>query len=46
MGRTQRARHLLVEGRFVVRDGRLATADEEEIAREGRRVTQHIASNA
>jgi 8-oxoguanine deaminase len=46
MGRTQRARHLLVEGRFVVRDGRLASADEDEIAREGRRVAQRVASSA
>jgi cytosine/adenosine deaminase-related metal-dependent hydrolase len=38
----QRVRHLLVEGRPVVRDGRLATADEDEIASEGRRVARSI----
>jgi cytosine/adenosine deaminase-related metal-dependent hydrolase len=43
MGRTQRVRHLLVEGRFVVRDGRLEGADEDEIAREGHRVGRRIA---
>ncbi len=43
MGSPQRVRHLLVEGRFVVRDGRLATADEDEIAREGHRVGRRIA---
>jgi cytosine/adenosine deaminase-related metal-dependent hydrolase len=43
LGRTQRVRHLLVEGRFVVRDGRLATADENEIARDGHRVARRIA---
>jgi cytosine/adenosine deaminase-related metal-dependent hydrolase len=46
MSRTQRVRHLLVEGRFVVRDGRLETADEDEIAREGHRVARKIAGNA
>jgi cytosine/adenosine deaminase-related metal-dependent hydrolase len=45
MGGTQRVRHLLVEGRFVVRDGRLATADEQEIAREGHRVGRRIAES-
>jgi cytosine/adenosine deaminase-related metal-dependent hydrolase len=43
MAGPQRARHLLVEGRVVVRDGRLATADEDEIAREGHRVARRIA---
>lgn len=43
MGGSRRVRHLLVEGRFVVRDGRLATADEDEIAREGHRVARRIA---
>ena len=43
MGGTQRVRHLLVEGRFVVRDGLLATADEEQIAREGHRVGRMLA---
>jgi cytosine/adenosine deaminase-related metal-dependent hydrolase len=40
----QRVRHLFVEGRTVVRDGRLANADEEAIATEGRRVGRMIAS--
>jgi cytosine/adenosine deaminase-related metal-dependent hydrolase len=38
-----RVRHLLVEGRPVVRDGRLALVDEEEVAREGHRVARRIA---
>lgn len=38
-----RVRHLLVEGRSVVRDGRLARADEDEIARDGHRVAERIA---
>ncbi len=46
MGGTQRVRHLLVQGRFVVRDGRLASADEDEIAREGHRVGRRIAEGA
>lgn len=46
MGGTQRVRDLLVEGRFVVRDGRLATADEDDIAREGHRVGRRIARAA
>lgn len=37
-----RVRHLLVEGRAVVRDGRLTGADEDEIAREGHRVARRI----
>jgi cytosine/adenosine deaminase-related metal-dependent hydrolase len=41
-----RARHVLVEGRAVVRDGRLANADEDEIAREGHRVARRIAAEA
>ena len=45
MGGPQRVRHLLVEGALVVRDGRLATADEEAIAREGHRVGRRIAEN-
>jgi cytosine/adenosine deaminase-related metal-dependent hydrolase len=40
----QRVRHLFVEGHHVVQDGRLATADEDDIAREGRRVARAIAS--
>jgi cytosine/adenosine deaminase-related metal-dependent hydrolase len=43
MGASGRVRHLLVEGRTVVRDGRLATADEAEIASEGHRVGRAIA---
>jgi cytosine/adenosine deaminase-related metal-dependent hydrolase len=39
-----RPRHLLVEGRPVVRDGRLATADEEDIAAEGHRVAREISA--
>jgi cytosine/adenosine deaminase-related metal-dependent hydrolase len=35
-------RHLLVEGRAVVRDGRLVRADEIEIAAEGHRVARRI----
>jgi cytosine/adenosine deaminase-related metal-dependent hydrolase len=41
-----RPRHLLVEGRPVVRDGRLATADEQDIAAEGHRVAREIAAGA
>lgn len=40
-----RVRHLLVEGSTVVRDGRLARADEDEIAREGHRVARRIAED-
>jgi 8-oxoguanine deaminase len=40
----QRVRHLLVEGRRVVRHGRLANADEDAIAAEGRRLGRMIAS--
>lgn len=43
MGASQRVRHLLVEGRPVVRDGRLFTADEDDIASEGHRVARRIA---
>jgi cytosine/adenosine deaminase-related metal-dependent hydrolase len=43
MGAARRVRHLLVEGRVVVRDGVLATADEDEIAREAHRVGRRIA---
>ena len=41
-----RVRHLLVEGTPVVLDGRLARADEEEIARQGHRVARRIAQGA
>jgi cytosine/adenosine deaminase-related metal-dependent hydrolase len=37
-----RVRHLFVEGRAVVRDGRLANADEDEIAAEGRRIAARV----
>jgi cytosine/adenosine deaminase-related metal-dependent hydrolase len=33
-GISQRVQHLLVDGTFVVRDGRLVTADEDEVARQ------------
>ncbi|MGC8634512.1 MAG: 8-oxoguanine deaminase [Candidatus Limnocylindrales bacterium] len=38
----QRVRHLLVEGRFVVRDGALANADEAALAAEAHRVARRI----
>ncbi len=38
----QRVKHLLVEGHPVVRDGQLTTADEDEIAGHGRRVSRKI----
>ena len=38
----QRVRHLIVEGRAVVRDGHLVHVDEEVIAREGHRVGRRI----
>ena len=38
----QRVKHLLAEGRPVVRDGRLTSADEEEITAQGRRVAKQI----
>lgn len=37
-----RVRHLMVEGRWVVRDGRLVTADEEEIALQARLAGRRI----
>jgi hypothetical protein len=40
----QRVRHLLVEGRAVVRDGRLVGADEEAVAAEARRLARRIAA--
>ncbi len=40
---SQRVRHLFVEGRPVVRDGHLETADEEEVAATGRRLGRRIA---
>ncbi|MDR7404139.1 MAG: 8-oxoguanine deaminase [Armatimonadota bacterium] len=39
----QRVTHLVVDGRVVVRDGRLQTADEEAIAAGARRVSRRIA---
>ena len=42
----QRVRHLLVEGLPVVRDGRLANADEDALAAEGRRVAKRILEGA
>jgi 8-oxoguanine deaminase len=38
----RRVRHLLVDGRTVVRDGTLANADEEAIAAEGRRIGRSL----
>ena len=38
----QRVRHLLVEGRFVVRDWALATADEADLAAEAHRMARRI----
>ena len=38
----QRVRHLLVEGRFVVRDGTLSTADEAVLAADAHRVARRI----
>ncbi len=38
----QRVRHLLVEGRIVVRDGVLATSDEATLAAEAHRVARRI----
>lgn len=40
----QRVTHLLVEGRWVVRDGELLTADEGEIGREARRLGRLISA--
>ena len=42
----QRVRHLFVEGREIVDAGRLLSADEGEIAEEGRRVGRRIAGAA
>jgi cytosine/adenosine deaminase-related metal-dependent hydrolase len=39
----QRVRHLLVEGRFVVRDGALVTVDEAALAAEAHRAARRIA---
>ena len=38
----QRVRHLVVEGRFVVRDGALATVDEPALAADAHRVARRI----
>ncbi len=40
----QRVRHLLVEGRVVVRDGQLANVDETSLAARGHRVAARIAA--
>ena len=42
----QRVRHLLVEGRFVVRDGELRGVDEATLAAQAHRVAARIASDA
>ncbi|MGZ8662128.1 MAG: 8-oxoguanine deaminase [Actinomycetota bacterium] len=44
--RPERVRHLLVEGRFVVRDGILETGDEAAIALDGHRTATAIAEGA
>lgn len=44
LGAPRRVRHLLVEGRRVVSDGRLTGADEDDIAREGHRLASRIAA--
>lgn len=41
--RPQRVSHLMVEGRWVVRDGELVTADEGEIGRAARRLGRSLA---
>jgi len=41
---SQRVRDLFVEGRAVVRGGRLVTADEDEVAATGRRLGRQIAA--
>jgi cytosine/adenosine deaminase-related metal-dependent hydrolase len=46
MGGSQRVRHLLVEGRAVVRGGQLVNVDEGEVGREGHRVGRRIAEAA
>jgi hypothetical protein len=42
--RSRRVKHLVVDGRPVVSDSRLAAADEDAIAAEGHRVAQRIMS--
>ncbi len=42
----RRVRHLFVEGEFVVRDGHLVGADEEQLASEARRVARRIAERS
>ncbi|MGZ8623661.1 MAG: 8-oxoguanine deaminase [Actinomycetota bacterium] len=44
--RPERVRHLVVEGRFVVRDGILETGDEAAIALDGHRTATAIAEGA
>jgi cytosine/adenosine deaminase-related metal-dependent hydrolase len=43
MGDARRVRHLVVEGRTVVRGGHLETADEDQIASEGHRIGRRLA---
>ena len=42
----RRVRHLIVEGRPVVREGRLVNVDEDAIAAEGSRVGRRILSES
>ncbi|HEX5146341.1 MAG TPA: amidohydrolase family protein, partial [Conexibacter sp.] len=37
-----RPRHVVIEGRHVVRDGQLATASEDEIVREARKASRRV----
>lgn len=41
-----RAQHVFVEGRMVVRDGRLLTADEDELARELKQASTRLLAHA
>ncbi len=42
----KQVRHLFVEGRVVVREGRLANVDEDEVAAEARRVGRRLAGKS
>ena len=42
--RSERVRHLFVDGRQVVSDGRLTTVDEDAVAAEGHRVGRRVAA--